>query len=288
MDNGSSDNSADHADGLPGVTVINLGTNLGFATANNRALALCDTEFVVLLNPDAFAEPEWLDRLLQAAVNHPDVATFGSCQLIYSSENLIDGTGDCYHFSGLVWRNKHGESIENVDLVSREIFAPCAAAAMYRRQTLLDLGGFDEDFFCYVEDVDLGFRLRLAGNKAMYVANAVVHHVGSAMTGGQHSDFSIYHGHRNLVWAFVKNMPGLLFWLLIPFHLALNIVTVIYFIIHGHSRVIIRAKIDAVKGLKSIWKKRKKIQKDRIASIIDIWRVLDKQPFANNRKIKNL
>lgn len=288
MDNGSSDGSAAKVDGLPGVTVNYLGINLGFATANNRALVLCDTEFVVLLNPDAFAEPEWLERLLGAAVKYPDVAAFGSLQLIYGSEYLIDGTGDCYHFSGLVWRNRHGKTLTNSDLISGEIFAPCAAAAMYRCHALLGIGGFDEDFFCYVEDVDLGFRLRLMGHKAMHVADAVVHHVGSASTGGQHSEFSIYHGHRNLVWAFVKNMPSVLFWLLLPSHLVLNLVTLAYFILRGHGRVTIRAKMDAVKGLKSIWIKRNTIQKKRIASTVEIWRILDKWPFGNSRKLGSL
>jgi GT2 family glycosyltransferase len=156
---------------------------------------------------------------------------------------------------------------------------------LYRRQALVDIGGFDEAFFCYVEDVDLGFRLRLAGHKAMYVPEAVVRHVGSATTGGQGSDFSVYHGHRNLVWTFVKNMPGVLFWLLLPLHLLLNLVTIGMYIARGQGGMIFRAKKDAVKGLPQVWSKRKQIQASRIATVRDIWRILDKRliPSKYNR-----
>lgn len=289
VDNASTDNSGARAVQIPGVTVVFLGANLGFAAANNRALELCKTDLVVLLNPDAFAEFHWLAALSRAAEMYPEFAAFGSRQLIYGSDHvLLDGIGDCYHISGLVWRDRYGKSQLPSDLKSNEIFSPCAAAAMYRRKALLDVGGFDEDYFCYVEDVDLGFRLRLAGYKTMYVADAVVYHVGSAVTGGQHSSFSIYYGHRNLVWTFVKNMPGILFGLLLPIHLIINTIAVIYFAGRGHGRIIYRAKVDAVNGLTGMWKKRKEIQKSRVASVMDIWRVLNKWPFnfaQNNKSI---
>jgi len=147
----------------------------------------------------------------------------------------------------------------------------------------VDVGGFDEDYFCYVEDIDVGFRLRLAGHKAMYVPGAVVHHVGSAARGGRHSDFSVYHGHRNLVWTYVKNMPAPLFWLLLPLHLLLNLVSVVWFISHGKGRVILRAKRDAIMGLRRMWVKRRVIQVARVASVWHIWRVLDKRLLASRR-----
>jgi GT2 family glycosyltransferase len=219
MDNASSDGSAEQAAQLPGVTVRLLGQNFGFAGGNNRAFSECDTEYVALLNPDAFPEPDWLEKLVAAAEAHPGVAAFGSRQMVHGAENVVDGLGDVYHVSGLVWRDGHGLALHDSDAAPREIFSPSAGAALYRRDALNSVGGFDEDYFCYVEDVDLGFRLRLAGYRVMYVPDAVVHHVGSATTGGADSDFCVYHGHRNLVWTFVKDMPGILFWLLLPLHL---------------------------------------------------------------------
>lgn len=277
IDNASHDGSAECAEQNSNVTLRKLDTNLGFAAANNLALAESGSGFVALLNPDAFPGSEWLERLVETAQSEPDAVAFGSRQMDYKTSNKLDGVGDAYHVSGLVWRERHGTQQQPTDLVQREIFSPCAAAALYRRQAIVDVGGFDEDFFCYVEDVDLGFRLRLAGYKATYVPEAIVHHVGSASTGGKHSDFAVYHGHRNLVWTYIKNMPGELFWLLLPYHILLNIFTVGWFVVRGQGSVIFRAKWDAMKGIPHMWRKRKVIQSNRTASLKDIWRVMDKR-----------
>ena len=284
MDNGSSDGSAEQAAQLPGVTVRLLGQNFGFAGGNNRAFSECDTEYVALLNPDAFPESDWLEKLVAAAEVHPEMAALGSRQMMHGTDNVVDGLGDVYHVSGLVWRDGYGCLLRDSDALPREIFSSCSGAVLYRRDALVNVGGFDEDYFCYVEDVDLGFRLRLAGYRTMYVPDAVVHHVGSATTGGQHSDFSVYHGHRNLVWTFVKNMPGVLFWLLLPLHVVLNLVSILWFALRGQGAVILRAKRDALLGLPKMWRKRQQIQKARVASVRDIWRVLDKRLLPMRRK----
>ena len=284
VDNASSDNSASGIKTLDNLSVINMNINLGFAEGNNHALALCTTEFVALLNPDAFPEPDWLEKLVAAAAIYPDAAAFGSCQLCANAPELLDGIGDIYHISGLIWRKGYGQQASKiVSLRPCEIFSPCAAAALYRRKALLEAGGFDKDYFCYVEDVDLGFRLRLTGYKSIYVPDAVVKHVGSATTGGQHSDFAVYHGHRNLVWTFVKNMPGMLFWMLLPLHILLNLITIIYFFLKGQGGIILRAKLDAVKNLPKMWRKRRTIQAGRVAGISEIWRALDNDLFRKWR-----
>jgi GT2 family glycosyltransferase len=277
VDNASRDDSLRSAAGRERVEVLPQAANLGFAAGNNLALRHCDTAFVALLNPDAFPEPKWLQSLLEAAAAHPAAAAFGSRQLTAEDPALLDGIGDRYHASGLVWRDRHGVLQTAGDLVPREIFAPCAAAALYRRPAVVAAGGFDEDFFCYVEDVDLGFRLRLAGHGARYVPAAVVHHVGSGTTGGQQGDFPVYHGHRNLVWTFVKNMPGPLFWLLLPLHLLLNVTTILWFALRGRGRIILASKRDALLGLPRAWAKRRMIQAQRTVGIGAIWKALDRR-----------
>ncbi|MBL1265323.1 glycosyltransferase family 2 protein [Candidatus Methylomicrobium oryzae] len=283
IDNASTDSSIEFNDSASNITIHKLNKNTGFASANNLALSQCNTEFVALLNPDAFPEPDWLKQLMAAATAHPDLASFGSRQMSYGLTKIIDGIGDVYHCSGLVWRHAHGRRQSDLEGISREIFSPCACAALYKREALQEISGFDEDYFCYVEDVDLGFRLRLAGYKAFYVSDAVVNHVGSATTGGQHSDFSIYHGHRNLVWTYIKNMPGILFWLFLPFHILLNLISVVYFSLQGKGKVIAQAKLDAIRGIPKMWQKRKTIQQTRKASIGEIWRALDKRMFPLRR-----
>ena len=279
VDNASTDGSLEIVGRFPSVRLMALNENTGFARGNNLAIeaASKESEWIALINPDAFAAPRWLETLLAAAESKPGFDVFGSKLVNAADSTLLDGTGDACHISGLVWRTAHGVPVSHLGESECEIFSPCAAAALYRRSALLEVGGFDEDFFCYVEDVDLGFRLRLAGYRCLYVPKSVVHHVGSGTTGGKNSDFSVYHGHRNLVWTFVKDMPGLLFWLLLPLHVVLNLASIIWFAFRGQGGVVWRAKRDALLGLPKMWRKRQQVQKSRIASISDIWRVLDKR-----------
>lgn len=286
VDNASSDGSLAIVRCFPDVRLMVQDNNVGFARGNNLAIkaASAESKWIALLNPDAFAEPRWLEALLLSAESHPGFDVFGSKLVNASNPMALDGAGDVYHMSGLVWRGGHGSPVPASAEKEREVFSPCAAAALYRRSALLKAGGFDEDFFCYVEDVDLGFRLRLAGCRCLYMPLSVAHHVGSGTTGGPHSGFSIYHGHRNLVWTFVKNMPGLLFWLLLPLHVALNLASIIWFALGGQAGVILRAKRDALLGLPKMWRKRQQIQKSRLASIGNIWGMLDKRLIPTRRR----
>ncbi|NGZ08156.1 MAG: glycosyltransferase family 2 protein [Nitrospira sp. LK70] len=279
VDNASSDTSIEIARRFTSVRILMQSTNLGFARGNNVAVkaAAAESEWIALVNPDAFPDLHWLEALLTAAWEYPEFDVFGSKLVKATDPAIFDGVGDAYHMSGLVWRIKHGAPVASCSEPCREVFSPCAAAALYRRSALREVGGFDEDFFCYVEDVDLGFRLRLKGHKALYVPDAVVHHVGSSTTGGQHSDFSVYHGHRNLVWTFLKNMPGMLFWLLLPLHVGMNLATILWFAVQGRGGVILRAKRDALLGLPKMWRKRQVVQSTRIATVREFWRLMDKQ-----------
>ncbi|MBM3180639.1 MAG: glycosyltransferase family 2 protein [Chloroflexi bacterium] len=244
------------------MTVERLDSNLGFAPANNLGARLARGKWIALLNADAYPEPDWLENLLKAAERNPQYTAFSSRQIQYNAPHLLDGSGDVYHISGLAWRNDYNMPAGTYGLEQREIFSPCAAAAMYRREDFLNVGGFDEDYFSYFEDVDLGFRLRLQGKKCLYVPEAIVHHVGSGST-GRRSDFSVYHGYRNLIWTFFKNMPFPLFWLFLPLHVATLSFFVLYLTFRGQGRVIWKAVFDALHGLPKMIQKRKMIQRNR-------------------------
>lgn len=247
---------------LPGATVMEAGRNLGFAAANNLAVAaLTDCDWVALLNPDAFPERDWLARLLAAAERHPGVDMLASRLMkADAAGQCLDGAGDVYHVSGRAWRRAEGEKLRPEALESSEVFGPCAAAAMYRRAAFLQAGGFDERFFCYFEDVDLAFRLRLLGHRCLYVPDSVAHHVGSAVA-GRRSRFSVYYGHRNLVWTFLKSMPAALLWRYLPVHLALNLGALVALSLQGQGASVWQAKRDAIKGLPAVWRQRREIQR---------------------------
>ena len=269
VDNGSSDDSLQRAERLlRDVQIIRLSCNVGFARANNiAAQAARRFDALALLNPDAFAEPGWLDALVSAAEREPTVASF-ACQMLLASEPAhLDGAGDSYHVSGRAWRNGHRVSSSKWPAADAEVFAPCGAAALYRREAFDEVDGFDEGFFCYFEDVDLGFRLRLRGYRCLYVHSAVVRHVSSALS-GYRSDFAVYHGERNAVWTFVKNMPGPLLWMYLPQHLALNVAALLYYPWRGQGRVVLKAKLDALRGLPSVLSRRRLVQRTRR---LDAW-----------------
>jgi GT2 family glycosyltransferase len=159
------------------------------------------------------------------------------------------------------------------------VFSACAAAAIYERNDFLKVGGFDESYFSYFEDVDLSFRLRLAGGRCLYVPQAEVFHVGSASS-GKTSDFVMYHGHRNLVWTFFKNMPGYLFWWYLPLHIIMNFFFAFSFLLKGKGSAILRAKMDAFYRLPAIIPQRKQIQNARKISTRELLQVINKELFA--------
>lgn len=264
VDNGSRDGtaaavtSAARASGVD-VSLMALSSNTGFAAANNRAVAaLDDCDCIALLNPDAFPEPEWLVALTAAADRHPTAGSFASRLMRDGAPGVLDGAGDVYHVSGVVWRHGHGQPLTEVPgaLDEREVFSACAAAALYRRADWISVGGFDERYFCYVEDVDLGFRLQLHGRPCWYVPDAVAWHVGSAVS-GVGSTFAIYHGHRNATWTLVKNMPASLLWRAIPAHLAATVAGVVWFAARGQAAAFLRARRDAMRDLPAVWRARR-------------------------------
>ena len=275
VDNGSVDGSVDGLENrFSEVNLIRLQENRGFAVANNIAAQQARGKWLVLLNNDAFPEPEWLATLLTASKQHPGAAAFGSCMIRADNPKLLDGTGDIYHISGLAWRRHYNHPRESAGDSPEEIFSPNAAAAMYRRDVFLQLNGFDEDFGSYHEDVDLGFRLRLLGYRCYYVPDAIVYHIGSASTGVR-SEFAVYHGHRNLVWSYFQNMPGYLVWKYLPAHSLATLIFLAFYSIRGRARAIWRAKWDALLGLPRALRKRRAIQAFRKVDEQEIDRMLN-------------
>jgi len=267
VDNASSDDSLARAgSSLRDVQVIRLQNNFGFAQANNiAAQAAKGYDSLALLNPDAFPEPGWLQALICAAERDSTAAAFASQILFASDVDYLDGAGDSYHASGRAWRNGHGTAAGVWPLGNSEVFAPCAAAALYRRDAFEAVGGFDEEYFCYFEDVDLGFRLRLKGYRCQYVHSAIVRHVSSAL-GGYRSDFAVYHGERNMVWTFVKDMPAPLLWWYLPQHVLLNLAALAFYPWRGQGKVVLRAKKDALMGIGRVLRQRRLVQRARTVS----------------------
>ena len=256
-DNGSTDGST-AALRLPDARfhMRDMSGNTGFAVANNRVAEASAAEFLACLNPDAQAEPGWLARLVEAADAHPECASFGSVQLRLEEPDVLDGLGDCWHRAGVAWRAGEGQPATDLP-GDGPILGPCGAAALYRRAAFIGLGGFEERFFCYAEDVDMALRLQRAGHAAWRASGSVVRHAGSGIS-GRRSDFTLYHGHRNRVWCWVKNTPGPAFWALLPLHLALNAYLLYAAWRHGNAAGVWRGYRDALRGIAPFWAERRR------------------------------
>ncbi|MDB5444800.1 MAG: glycosyl transferase [Phenylobacterium sp.] len=284
VDNASSDGAAQAAARAhPEVTYIPNAENLGFAAAVNQAARAARGRWLALLNPDAFPEPGWLEALLAQAEAHPDVRCFASRQLMAEDPRLLDGLGDVMSASGLAYRGGYMRP-DPGSVAAGEVFSACGGAMMIDRALFLEMGGLDERLFCYCEDVDLGYRLRLRGEPTVLAPQAVVRHVGSASTGGPRSDFAVFHGTRNRVWVFVKNTPPLLFWLTLPYHMA---ITALLFASHAKRREFgapWRGFVAALKGLPLALRMRREAQAQRTVGSWEIARAMVWSPAALVRR----
>ncbi len=270
IDNASPDpGDAAIAAEFPRFRLIRNTENLGFAGAGNQAAREARGRWLVLLNPDAFAHPDWLAELVAAAERHPSVRAFTSVQLAEDQPGMLDGLGDVMSIFGIPYRGGY-LSPDTGQAREGEVFSPCGAAMMIDRALFLDLGGFDEDFFCYGEDVDLGYRLQLADEPTLLVPKAVIGHVGSASSGGRKSEFAVFHGTRNRFWVLFKNTPALLLPLVTPLHLAALVAIYLRRENRPHIPLIARAVKAAFTGAPKIFRSRAVVQAKRRASF---WRI---------------
>ncbi|MHA6288849.1 glycosyltransferase family 2 protein [Maricaulis sp. CAU 1757] len=263
LENGSPTGETVDLEGLPDwITPVSSDENLGFAGGNNRLAERAAGRWLALLNPDAYPHADWIEALDAATRRYPDFALFGSTQYQADQPGLLDGSGDVYHAVGLAYRSCYMRPVSMLP-PEGEVFGPCAAAALIRRDVFEALGGFDESFFCYNEDVDLAVRARLAGHRAIQLRGAKVDHTGYGSS-GRRSDFATYYGVRNRLWVFLKTMPGWLLWLLAPVHALATALLGLAAFKHGQARVYARAIRDGLKAWPRIMQARRKLQAERV------------------------
>jgi GT2 family glycosyltransferase len=207
VDNGSSDGSVEYIrKTAPGVRILALGRNTGFAGAVKAGIAATRSPFVALLNTDTRADMAWLAELA-GALNQaePDVGGVAGLMQLMEDPSRVENAGDELSWQGAAEKRGHGEPIEAF-LQPCELFSCCAGAVLYRREFLEATGGFDESFFAYLEDIDLGLRGRQLGYRYLYVPSArVLHHGhGSGLPGPRYVRWTT----RNRLAVLAKNIPG--------------------------------------------------------------------------------
>jgi GT2 family glycosyltransferase len=213
VENGSADASDEILAGYGNkIVVLKQAKNLGFAGGVNVGIKYAidnNYDFVALFNNDAIADKDWLRELVDTISKNSKLGAVTS-KFMRLDKTRLDSTGDFYTWHGLPFPRGRNEIDKGQYDNKNEIFAASGGASIFNINMFKEIGLFDEDFFAYYEDVDLGFRMQLAGWKVKYCPSAIAYHHVSA-TGSKISGFGIYQTASNFWYTFIKNMPGWLF-----------------------------------------------------------------------------
>lgn len=294
IDNGSTDGSVEFVkSNFSEIKIIENKENFGFAKANNQGLEIARGGYIATLNNDTIVDENWLKGLIEATEKDKGVGMVASKILLTEEGNKLDSVGVNIALDGMTRQRGRMEQDIGQYEKKEEILFPSACAALYSKKMIEEIGFFDEDFFAYCEDSDLGLRGRLAGWKAVYSPKAVVRHLYS-QTGGRYSSFKAYLVERNHFWLAIKNFPVELL-LLFPFFTAHRFILQFYaaLIKKGATSeflsqysfldtiaIVFKAYFNAFKKLPKFIKKRRIIQKDKKLSRSGFYLLLKKHKLT--------
>jgi len=276
VDDASTDGSVELIDrDFPEVRLIVNRENAGFAVSCNTGAAAAYGRYIVLLNSDTEPAPDWLAALVQTIVKHPEAAAIASKLLLFDRRTVLHAAGDMLGRDGLprnrgVWEKDHGQYDAQT-----QVFSACGGAAAWRRDAWQALGGFDESFWMYLEDVDLSFRARLAGAEIVFAPEARVYHHISASGGDV---LSSYYVGRNTLWMLAKNMPTSLLLRNLPMIVGAQLRIALDALRNAQgeaARARLRGQLDGLLSLPSLLAKRRAIQRQRLMDDSVLARLLD-------------
>ena len=264
VDNGSNDGSVAAAIELGNAfnvdtRVVANNANLGFAPGCNQGIRASQADYLVMLNNDTRPEPAWLENLVVAAENDPSVGMVASKMLFAHRPEIINSAGIVMDWTGIAWDRRGGQLDTPAEEQPIEVFGPCGGAALYSRNMLETIGLFDEDFFMYLEDVDLACRARLAGWNCLLAPQARVLHAHSA-TAGEGSPFKSYQLGRNKIWTLVKNFPQPLLNDHLAQIIAYDLMAAGYGLATRRDAALLRGRMAALQQLPKFLEKRRIIQ----------------------------
>ncbi|HNB25192.1 MAG TPA: glycosyltransferase family 2 protein [Candidatus Melainabacteria bacterium] len=269
VDNGSKDGSVEYLkENYPYVKLVTFPVNTGFSPAVNAGIKASTGEMVALLNNDTVVDPNWMSELIKAMREHPEAGSAGCKMLAYDDHALLDGAGDGYRRGGLPGRIGHKERDTGRFNRQRYLLGACGGAALYRRELFADIGYFDEDYFAYLEDVDLGLRAQAAGYKCIYVPTSIVYHLGCGTTGSGYSPLVVRLSARNNWNTIVKNIPTPLLWKFLPHILFWQLYYLAVVTVRGGQLLAwLNGTYEAVKLLPKMLEKRREINRLRRTSL---------------------
>ncbi|MDD5145562.1 MAG: glycosyltransferase family 2 protein [Candidatus Pacebacteria bacterium] len=287
-DNGSEDDSVSFVkENFPKTIIVENKKNLGFAEGNNRGIRIAQGKYVFILNNDTKVDKNCLEKLVEVAERNDKIGMAATKILSIQNSKLIDSVGVNIYFDGMS-RGRGRKEIDNgqYDKIEK-ILIPSGCAALYRKEMLDEIGLFDERFFAYCEDTDLGLRGRLAGWQAQFVPSAVIQHYYSG-TSGKYSSFKAFLVERNHFWVVLKNFPPKLI-LFLPFYTVLRYSFIIFGLLTKRGAgaryqspkfqlvfILLKSYISALRGLPEMLNKRKFIQKNKKLNNKEIYNLFKK------------
>lgn len=283
VDNGSRDGSVELVRGrLPSARVVELGHNRGFAGGANAGAAAAAGRYLAFLNNDAEPRTDWLAELVACRERHRRAASVASKILRRDDPSVIDGAGDAMTRSLKAYRRGAGEPDGAPFDLDAQVFSASGTACLWDAAIFDSLGGFDESYFAYYEDVDLGFRARLAGYECWYAPRAVVIHVGAA-TARHVEGLDHRYSVRNRWATVIKDAPGE--WLVRNAHLVAlgELLSWSRIAAAGDVRLLARELGRVVVGLPGLLRRRSETQRARTVSYAELASAAP-EPFPPRRR----
>ena len=276
VDNGSEDESILRAkEHFPQIQYVMLDQNYGLSKAVNTGIEMAKTPYVFLLNNDAFVQKGCIERLMRTIKKSKQIFSVEAKIIQYHEPDKLDSAGTFYNAMG--WAFARGKGNVKEAYSKRETtFAACAAAALYRKEVLEQIGGFDENYFAYLEDIDVGYRARINGYQNVYEPDAQVLHVGSGTSGSQYNVFKVKYSARNNVYLIYKNMPGIQILINTPFLIAGFLVKTVFFVKKGYGSCYIEGLKEGTALCRSLQKNKYKrlCLKNYVQIQKELWRNL--------------
>lgn len=284
VDNGSTDGSVEYIrTHFSEMTLVALPENLGFTGGNIAGYAQASGNLVVLLNNDTEAHPSWLEEIHTASQAYPHAGSFASKMMYFDERGRVENCGFDLGLMGATVDLGRDELDGPEWTQTRKVFGACGGAVAYRRRMLEEIGFLDPEFGMIYEDADLSFRAQLRGYECVYVPGAIVYH-RYRVTIGKVPSRQVFYSQRNIEFVYLKNMPLALILRSLPQRLLYEVGAAIYFSMQGTGSAFFRAKLDVLKHLPSIVRKRSEIQKRRTVTSSQVWTILRKSLFSNKWK----
>jgi len=272
VDNGSVDGSIELVrKRYRDVQVIEFTENRGFGAAVNEGIKVAKSKYICLLNNDVELDPNFLKEIITVLEQQRDIDYCAAKMLNYYDRHLLDGAGDGVFRAGVGYRLGALEYDVGNCSKQREVFGACAGAAVYRQSFFEKVGYFDEDFFAYLEDVDINFRANLYGLRCAYIPTAKVFHIGSATTGNTFNKFTVRSTTKNIFNIVAKNYPISLVFRSLPAILIYQASW--FFIILKRKQLFpyLHGLIEALQGFPKMWRKRGEVLSRRTISNKIFW-----------------